>query len=76
VTVRVTDNGPGIPAREQERVFEPFHRLNHTHDEGVSGTGIGLSIARTLARLHGGDIRVSSAASGATFTVTLHTESP
>jgi signal transduction histidine kinase len=52
----VSDEGPGIPPRERERVFEPFERLNgRTH---VGGTGLGLAIVRAVARGHGGDARV------------------
>ena len=54
--VVVADTGPGIPETELETIFERFTRLESTH----SGTGIGLNIARTLARSHGGDITASS----------------
>ena len=72
VTLRVADRGPGIPAAESARVFEPFRRLSHALTEGVAGTGIGLTIARDLARLHGGDLRlVASQQPGADFELTL-----
>ncbi len=54
--VNVRDYGPGIPAREQERIFEPFERLSSRVNEGASGTGLGLSIARDLARRMGGSL--------------------
>jgi histidine kinase len=54
--VAVSDTGPGIPETELETIFERFTRLDSTH----SGTGIGLNIARTLARSHGGDVTASS----------------
>ena len=69
--VSVTDRGPGIPAGQRDSVFEPFHRLSDKLTEGVSGTGIGLSIARDLARLHGGDVRLMPSDAGASFEVTL-----
>ena len=54
--VRVSDRGPGIPAKERGRIFEPFVRLSDSVSEGASGSGLGLSISRELARAHGGDL--------------------
>jgi signal transduction histidine kinase len=72
VRVSVEDKGPGIPASKQEFIFEPFERLRSDLREGVSGTGIGLTISRELARLHGGDLVVDpSYARGARFVLTL-----
>jgi signal transduction histidine kinase len=51
----VIDAGPGIPEAERERVFTPFHRLN----ADSAGTGLGLSLVRQIARLHGGDAVVA-----------------
>ena len=62
--LRVRDHGPGIPRRYRKRIFAPFFRVSDRVTEGVSGTGIGLSIARELARLHGGDLRLRDAGSG------------
>lgn len=56
----VTDTGSGIPQEQLETIFERFTRL----DRGQPGTGIGLNIARTLVRAHGGDIRASSPGPG------------
>jgi two-component system sensor histidine kinase KdpD len=53
IAIRVSDRGPGIPERELERVFEPFHRA-HDATPDVSGAGLGLSIARRLADAQGG----------------------
>ncbi|PKN56483.1 MAG: hypothetical protein CVU56_16110 [Deltaproteobacteria bacterium HGW-Deltaproteobacteria-14] len=72
-TVRVADHGPGIPAAAREDVFLPFRRLSDKLSDGVAGTGIGLDIARQLARLHGGDLRLTDAERGACFVLTLHT---
>jgi len=69
--VRVVDHGPGIPAERQEAVFKPFVRLSDRLTEGVSGTGIGLAIARELARLHGGDLRLVATGRGACFELEL-----
>lgn len=66
----VTDAGPGIPLAMQRAVFEPFVRVS-SRLEDAAGTGIGLSIARDLARLHGGDLTMMDCASGASFRVVL-----
>jgi signal transduction histidine kinase len=50
----VEDDGPGIPSGKYDLIFEPFERLRSDLREGVSGTGIGLTISRELARLQGG----------------------
>lgn len=71
--IRVSDRGPGIPAAQRERVFEPFHRISDKLSDGVSGTGIGLDIARRLARLHGGDLRVVESDVGAVFELDIYT---
>jgi signal transduction histidine kinase len=60
VLIVVDDDGPGIPADEQERVFAPFYRLETARDPGKAGVGLGLSVARTVAREHGGDVRLSN----------------
>lgn len=68
--VRVTDTGLGLSAADLARVFERFYRVD---DQASPGTGVGLTIARSLARAHGGDIAASSPGlgKGATFEVTL-----
>ncbi len=71
-TIVVADRGPGIPAGLREKVFRPFYRLSD-RIEGTTGTGIGLSIARKLARLHGGDVVLLPSEAGARFQVRLHT---
>lgn len=71
--IEVTDRGPGIPAGRAAALFEPFQRLENSLTEGASGTGIGLSIARDLARAHGGDLVHKDSDGGATFRFTLHT---
>jgi signal transduction histidine kinase len=71
LSVWVADEGPGIPPRERRRIFTPFYRVSNRLTDGVAGTGIGLSIARDLARLHGGDLVLDDAKQGACFRVTL-----
>ena len=56
VTIRVLDKGPGIPEPELEHVFEPFFRGESSRSRETGGTGLGLGIARNIARGHGGDL--------------------
>lgn len=62
--IRVADEGPGIPAAELERVFDPYYRLEESRSRDTGGTGLGLSIARNIARAHGGDIVLRNRALG------------
>ena len=59
LTVTVDDDGPGIPDEEREAVFKPFYRLDDARNIDESGTGLGLPIARDIARNHGGDISLA-----------------
>ena len=69
LTVEVADEGIGIAPEERTRIFEPFHRVSSGTAPGV---GLGLPLAREIARAHGGDIRVESELGvGSTFFVTL-----
>jgi signal transduction histidine kinase len=56
VTLRIADRGPGIPAEAIDTVFEPFFRLEGSRGRDSGGTGLGLGIARNIARAHGGDL--------------------
>jgi signal transduction histidine kinase len=56
VAVRVLDEGPGLPESELEAVFEPFYRGEGSRSRETGGTGLGLGIARNIARAHGGDV--------------------
>lgn len=56
IALEIYDEGPGIADGLEEKVFEPFFRVSSSLTDGVAGTGIGLGIARELARLHGGDL--------------------
>jgi PAS domain S-box-containing protein len=71
VRVTVSDTGPGIPAAERERVFEKFVRLDPDQRLGVSGTGLGLYIARELVERMDGRIGLLGGTGGATFYVDL-----
>ncbi|MDX6346519.1 MAG: hypothetical protein QOF84_1309 [Streptomyces sp.] len=79
VTVAVTDTGRGIAAADLERIFDRFERVApHREPTGAGGSGIGLTIARSLARAHGGDLFASSPGPGrgATFTLSLPAAPP
>lgn len=71
--IRIHDNGPGIDEYSSRSIFDQFYRASNKLTDGVSGTGIGLSIARELARKHGGDLILESTPSGACFLLSLHT---
>ena len=64
VVIVVDDDGPGIPAEECEKVFAPFYRLEAARDPGKAGVGLGLSVARTVAREHGGDVTLKNRDNG------------
>jgi signal transduction histidine kinase len=64
LTIRVQDAGPGIPAQELERVFEPFYRLESSRNRDSGGTGLGLSIARDIAEAHGGTLTLANLPQG------------
>ena len=60
VEVAVVDNGPGVPAAELENVFEPFYRLESSRSRDTGGTGLGLSVARSLAEAQGATLKLSN----------------
>ncbi len=75
VSVAVRDNGIGIPSSDQGQIFERFFRCDQSRSQ--SGFGLGLSLARAVARTHGGDLVVESApGTGSRFTVTLPKNAP
>jgi signal transduction histidine kinase len=68
--ISVQDTGVGISKTELSRIFERFYRCDHSRSQ--PGTGLGLSLARAIARAHGGDITVASTLNqGSSFTITL-----
>lgn len=72
VVLRVSDDGPGIPAEDRERVFERFARLHEGRSRGQGGTGLGLALTRRIVEHHGGRIHVEDASEGgASFVVSL-----
>jgi signal transduction histidine kinase len=71
--VWVDDQGPGVPPRERNRVWDPFYRLDRDANSSVAGSGIGLYVVLELARLHGGNAWVEDAPDGgARFVVELN----
>lgn len=75
VRIVVSDDGPGISATEQSRLFERFFRGDAVRNSSTHGSGLGLAISRDIVRAHGGEITVrSSLGEGATFTVRLPRE--
>jgi two-component system, OmpR family, sensor histidine kinase KdpD len=71
ITIVVADRGPGIPEKDQERIFERFYRIPET-SFGVPGTGMGLTIAREIVEAHGGRLWLQSTpGQGSEFYVTV-----
>ena len=72
VEIAVTDQGPGIPSEDLERVFERFYRVDQARSRATGGTGLGLSIVKHAVQNHGGEVRVwSQPGRGSTFTIRL-----
>ena len=64
VVVAVEDQGPGIPRSQREKVFEPFYRVDSSRNRETGGVGLGLPVARSIAREHGGDIILAARKGG------------
>jgi two-component system osmolarity sensor histidine kinase EnvZ len=62
--IEVDDDGPGIPSAERDNVFRPFYRLDHARNQDTGNSGLGLAIARDIARSHGGDIALGVSSMG------------
>lgn len=74
ITVRVTDEGSGISADEQVKLFDKYYRVDKQANQNISGFGIGLYISKEIVQLHGGNIGVDSASGeGASFWFTIPT---
>ncbi len=64
IEIVIEDEGPGIPEADFEKVFTPFFRLEESRNRNTGGIGLGLTVARTIVRGHGGDIRLENRPSG------------
>lgn len=71
IDIVVEDNGPGIPDEAMEQVFAPFYRLEDSRNRETGGVGLGLSIARAIARHHGGDVVLCNRPEGLQATISL-----
>jgi signal transduction histidine kinase len=72
VTIRVSDTGLGIPARDLPHIFDKFYRVKSKATREIAGTGLGLAITKTIVEACGGRIRVESVeGAGTTFTLEL-----
>ena len=71
VVLDVTDDGPGVPAADRERIFERMVRLDEGRDRHAGGVGLGLPVARGIAEAHGGTLTCEPAAVGACFRLVL-----
>ncbi len=64
IEILIDDDGPGIPASDREAVFRPFHRRESSRNQATGGVGLGLTIARDVARSHGGDLTLHESPAG------------
>ena len=64
VRIEVDDNGPGIPLAERENVFRPFYRIDKARNQDAGNSGLGLAIARDIARSHGGHVTLGESSMG------------
>ncbi len=71
VRIAVRDRGPGIPANERRKIFEPFTKARRDEAGTKPGVGLGLALCRRLARAHGGELWVEDAHPGSRFVLTL-----
>jgi signal transduction histidine kinase len=72
--IAISDEGPGIPESERERIFERFYRIGDEMRRETQGTGIGLSIVQHIIEAHGGDVRVTGNPN--TFTLSAPIQAP
>ena len=72
IKIEVQDNGPGIPVKDQDRIFERFYRVDKARSRDMGGTGLGLAIVKHISDIHGGWVSVNSReGQGCTFSIVL-----
>lgn len=72
IVITIEDKGPGIPENEQEKVFSPFYRCDHSRSRAIAGTGLGMATARDAIRAHGGEVTLKNRTEGGLrVTITL-----
>ena len=72
-TVHVSDHGPGVPHGSEEKIFEQFYRAHNSLNSGIQGAGLGLTLARQIARANGGDvIYEANPGGGSQFSIKLN----
>jgi len=77
VAVRVLDRGVGVPRGSGDKIFEKFYRAHNSLSDGIQGSGLGLTIARQIARAHGGDVTYEPRPEGgSTFILRLPVTNP
>jgi signal transduction histidine kinase len=77
IEIRVCDRGPGIPADEQQHIFDPFFRGRRAIQDQIHGTGLGLNLVQRIVAAHGGTIQVKSEPmKGTEFIVLIPTAPP
>ncbi|MFE5599677.1 sensor histidine kinase [Streptomyces coelicoflavus] len=69
--VSVADTGPGVPAADRDRIFDRFYRVDKARSRDRGGSGLGLSVAASLVRAHGGTLELTDEPGATVFTVTL-----
>ncbi|MDZ4142103.1 MAG: HAMP domain-containing sensor histidine kinase [Methylotenera sp.] len=69
--IEVLDNGPGLAKNDQDRLFDPFYRSDTLHKSLITGSGLGLTIAKDLVEMHGGSIKLAASNQGAHFIVRM-----
>ncbi len=72
--IMIDDEGPGLPPDQLEKVFEPFVRIDQSRSSRTGGIGLGLSIARTIIRAHGGEVMLTNMAVGLRAEIVLPRE--
>jgi signal transduction histidine kinase len=75
-TLTVSDDGPGVPAADRERVFERFTRLDEARGRDAGGSGLGLAIVREIVTAHGGTVELQDADPGLRVVVRLPAAGP